>query len=164
VTDPALHRRENVLLDPGNVREMALRRPVTWLDSVRSPLHVFEGASGPVGNVDELRAMQAATRNPQIQFHPVGGADHFSVLAPTNRLVARRILEDTGSAATMTFASKDLEVPFRRLGTDGRDRWPIASVRFEGARHPTRCCRGPGVARFRRDAVPLDGPIDEQDA
>lgn len=118
VTDPALHRRENVPLDPGNAVEMRLRRPVAWLDSVRSPLHVFEGADGQVSNVDELRALQAATRNPQIHFHAVRGTDHFGVLAPTNRLIARRILDDArpeaGPTATLAFAADELDAPFKR--------------------------------------------------
>lgn len=111
--DPADHRRENVPLDPGNAAEMRLRRPVAWLDSVRAPLHVFEGASGPVSNVEDLRALQAATRNPQVRFHPVRGADHFSVLAQTNRLIARRILEDAGPTAAIVFAADELDAPFR---------------------------------------------------
>lgn len=113
-TDPAAHQRENVPLDPSNKREMALRRPIAWLDSVQAPLHVFEGASGRVSNVDELRDLQRATHNPQIHFHPVRGTDHFGVLAPTNRLIARKILDDTGPTSTITFAEDELEAPFKR--------------------------------------------------
>ena len=116
--DPADHRRENVPLDPGNAREMRLRRPAAWLESVRAPLHVFEGASGPVSNVEDLRALQAATRNPQISFHAVPGTDHFGVLAPTNRLIARKILEDAraeaGPTTTLAFTADELDAPFRR--------------------------------------------------
>ena len=118
VTDPALHRRENVPLDPGNAAEMRLRRPIAWLDSVRAPLHVFEGASGPVSNVEDLRDLQRASANPQVHFHPVRGANHFSVLAPTNRLIARRILEDAAPGAkpeaSLVFAADELDAPFRR--------------------------------------------------
>ena len=112
--DPAEHQRGNVPLDPTNEREMALRRPVAWLNSVRAPLYVFEGASGPVSNVDDLRQLQRATHNPQIHFYPVAGANHFSVLAPANRLIARKIAADTGPASTITFTADEPDAPFKR--------------------------------------------------
>ena len=112
--DPAEHQRQNVPLDPTNKREMVLRRPIQWLDSVQAPLYVFEGASGPVSNVDDLRDLQGATHNPQIHFHPVRGADHFSVLASTNRLIARRIVDDTGPTSTITFSADELDTQFKR--------------------------------------------------
>ncbi len=114
VADPAEYQAEDVPLDPTNKREMALSRPVAWLDSVQAPLHVFEGASGPVSNLGDLRSLQHATQNPLIHFYPVAGSNHFSVLAPTNRLIARKILDDSGPTSTIAFAPDELDAPFRR--------------------------------------------------
>ena len=112
--DPAEYQGEDVPLDPTNKREMALRRPVAWLDSVQAPLHVFEGASGPVSNLGDLRSLQRATHNPQLHFHPVVGANHFSVLAPTNQLIARKILDDVGPTSNITFTTDELDALFQR--------------------------------------------------
>ncbi len=114
VADPAEYQGEDVPLAPPNKREMAPRRPVAWLDSVQASLHVFEGASGPVSNLGDLRNLRRATHNPLIHLYPVVGANHLSVLAPTNQLIARKILNDSGPTSTITFAPDELNVPFRR--------------------------------------------------
>ncbi len=45
--DPAEHQRQNVPLDATNKREMALRRPVAWLDSVQAPFARVRGRIRP---------------------------------------------------------------------------------------------------------------------
>ena len=76
--------------DTSNPKEFSLRSPGKWLHSVQSPLFVFEGTNQ--GNIASLRAMAKASTNPLIHFFPVGGATHFSVLAPINELIAAKIL------------------------------------------------------------------------
>jgi dienelactone hydrolase len=93
-------------------REVEIRSPGYWLDSVRCPTYVLEGSSR--GNVGSLRAMQAATRNPNLHFHVVHGADHFSILAPTNRTLAAKVLEDRGPVANITLGQGELDGPFGR--------------------------------------------------
>lgn len=110
VTDPALHQRDNVPLDPGNKTEMALRRPIDWLGSVKGPLFIIEGADGPVSNIDELQAFRKASSNPQVHFLAVPGADHFSDLAPANRAIAAKILADTGPQPALTLSEADVKV------------------------------------------------------
>src|SRR5699024_493035 len=58
-----------VLTDP---KELLLRSPGRWLDSVRTPTFVFEGAAG--GNAGAVLAMAEATKNPRLRFYVVGGA------------------------------------------------------------------------------------------
>ncbi|MDQ1831513.1 alpha/beta hydrolase family protein [Massilia scottii] len=91
--------------NPANPREAALRSPGRWLASVRSPVFVIEGAGG---NIDSLLAMRSATRNPQIRFVPVKGADHFNVLAPANRVIAQKILGDSGAATNITLSATEI--------------------------------------------------------
>ncbi|MCE3607365.1 prolyl oligopeptidase family serine peptidase [Massilia sp. P8910] len=91
--------------NPADPREAALRSPGRWLESVRSPVFVIEGAGG---NMDSLLAMRGATRNPQIRFVPVKGADHFSVLAPANRVIAQKILGDSGAATSITLSATEI--------------------------------------------------------
>ncbi|WP_223165016.1 alpha/beta hydrolase family protein [Massilia frigida] len=87
--------------NPANPREAALRSPGRWLESVRSPVFVIEGAGG---NIDSLLAMRSATRNQHIRFIPVHGANHFNVLAPANKQIAQKILLDTGPATNITLS------------------------------------------------------------
>jgi dipeptidyl aminopeptidase/acylaminoacyl peptidase len=95
-----------------NAREVAIRSPIQWLHSVQSPLFVFEGTSQ--GNMDSLEALKRASTNPRIHFYPVRGATHFSILSPTNRLIAGKILRDSGATTNLAFTGDELESPFRR--------------------------------------------------
>lgn len=115
VTDPALHQRDSVPLDPTNKPEMALRRPIDWLSSVKSPLFIVEGTDGPVTNIDEWRAFQRASTNPNIHFVAVRGANHFSDLAPANRAIAAKILADKGSKVALTLEEADIRAKMAGL-------------------------------------------------
>lgn len=85
---------EYLPFDRSSRRELELRSPLRWLHSIQGPTFVFEGTRQ--GNLDSLQKMARATTNPKVKFLPVKGADHFSLLAPVNRLLARKVLADTG--------------------------------------------------------------------
>jgi acetyl esterase/lipase len=93
--------------DQRNPREVEVRSPGRWLHEIRSPTFVFEGAAGR-GNVDDLRAMARASTNPRARFFPVRGADHFTLLAPLNRLIATRILADDGPSCNLRFTEDEV--------------------------------------------------------
>lgn len=76
--------------NPRDAQEVKLRSPAHWLDSVRKPLFVLEGANQ--GNWAAIAPMQQANTNPQVQFFRVPGHDHFSVIAPVAELLAQRIV------------------------------------------------------------------------
>ena len=78
---------------PWNEKEVSLRNPIQWLHAMKSPVYVFEGSSG---NISCLRNMRRASANPQLHFHEVRRADHFSILAPVTPLTAEKIQQDTG--------------------------------------------------------------------
>jgi hypothetical protein len=80
------------------------------LHSIRSPVFVFEGAAG--GNAGALRSMAGKTKNPKVQFFVVKGANHFSVLGATNRLIAAKILKDTGPMCGLTFTEAEVNRAF----------------------------------------------------
>ena len=44
----------------------------------------------------------------------VKGANHFDVLATTNRLIAEKILRDTGPTCNLSFTEAELNKPFAR--------------------------------------------------
>lgn len=118
VADPVEYHDADIPLDPTNEHEMNLRRPIAWLDSVRAPLFVFECATGRISNIHDLHKLEHATHNPDIHFEPVYGADHFSVLAPANQLIARKVQADTGTTSSIAFTRDELNdlVPQQKPG------------------------------------------------
>jgi hypothetical protein len=52
--------------------------------------------------------MARASRNKLIQFHPVPNTDHFSVIAPLTRLVARKVVADTDKTPKISFTEPEL--------------------------------------------------------
>jgi dipeptidyl aminopeptidase/acylaminoacyl peptidase len=92
-------------------KELQLRSPGRWLHSIKSPTFVIEGAGG---NATELQAMARSSKNERVRFFEVRGANHFSVLAPTNRLIAEKVLKDTGPTCNLSFTAEDLNKPFKK--------------------------------------------------
>ncbi len=92
-------------------KELLLRSPARWLHAIKSPTFVIEGAGG---NASALRAMADANKNAKVQFFAVKGANHFDVLAPTNRLIAEKIVKDTGPACGLELTAAELNKPFAR--------------------------------------------------
>jgi len=102
---------EYLPFDTSSRREIQLRSPVRWLHSIKSPVFIFEGYEG---NIDCLRAMSRRSKNPLVHCLAVKGADHFGILAPTNQLIASRVLSDTGATTNLSFTESELAAPFGR--------------------------------------------------
>jgi len=94
-----------------NDNEVKLRSPGYWLASIKSPTWVLEGTGG---NIDSLRAMARVSANPEAHFVEIQGADHFDTLAPTNELIATKILQDTGAASNIALTSDEVSQNFAR--------------------------------------------------
>jgi pimeloyl-ACP methyl ester carboxylesterase len=103
---------EYLPFDTSNPRERELRSPGRWLASINNPTFVFEGTVQ--ANIDSLQSMARSSTNPKAHFLAVRGANHFSVLAPTNRLIAERILRDDGPVCNLTFAEEELSKRFAK--------------------------------------------------
>jgi acetyl esterase/lipase len=93
--------------DPTNPQELYLRSPIYWLGSITKPTFVFEGTTAP-SNIKSLRLMSAANTNPNVHFYPVDDLTHFSILAPVNELIAKKINADTGAACNIRFSTNEL--------------------------------------------------------
>lgn len=94
-----------------NRKEVELRSPGYWLHSIQSPIWVFEGSSG---NIDSLREMARTSTNPNAHFIEIRSADHFEILAPTNELIARKILQDTADVSSISFTTEEINRNFSR--------------------------------------------------
>jgi dipeptidyl aminopeptidase/acylaminoacyl peptidase len=106
VDDVSGYGREYLPFDTWNRREIEVRSPGRWLHSIRNPVFVFEGTSQ--GNLDSLQKMARTSTNPQVHFLTVKGATHFSVLAPTTRLIADKILRDDGDVSNLAFTEEEV--------------------------------------------------------
>ena len=91
--------------DTSNRRETELRSPGRWLESVKSPTFVIEGEEG---NIDSLRKMAKDSKNPNLSFYPVKGANHFSVLVPVTKLLAGKIIADFGAAGKLSMTEAEV--------------------------------------------------------
>jgi acetyl esterase/lipase len=94
-------------------REIQMRSPGRFLHSIQSPVFVFEGTTGQ-SNLHSLQVMARACTNPRGHFYPVKGADHFSILQPTTRLIAAKVLRDEGATTSLAFTEEELNKPFGR--------------------------------------------------
>ncbi len=75
--------------------EGALRAPIRFLNDIRTPTLVIEGAEGNAQSVKQLERQLAGGT---VTFQIVPGATHFSVLAPATEALAKQILDDIGPA------------------------------------------------------------------
>lgn len=50
-----------------------------------------------------------------LQVFLIPGANHFSEVLPTTRLIAKKILEDNGPKTTISFTQEEVEEAFHTL-------------------------------------------------
>jgi hypothetical protein len=98
--------------DISNQQEVKLRSPIHWLFSIDSPTWVFEGAKQ--GNIADLRSMAKETYSARVNFIEVKNTDHFGILAPTNEIIAKKILKDTGKDSNISFIEAEVNQAFPR--------------------------------------------------
>ncbi len=103
---------DQLTFETSNRKEAELRAPAKWLEMIHGPTFVFEGTGSP-GNISSLRALSRATHNPMVHFHPIDGANHFSILQPISRLIAGKIVRDDGAESNMMFDEKELAAALR---------------------------------------------------
>jgi Prolyl oligopeptidase family len=93
--------------DVSDEREARLRAPYLYMASIRSPTLVIEGAERS-SNAGDFPLLARGVRGAPVEFHRVPGKSHFSVLAPITRLVAAKILADTGAAPNVTISEQEV--------------------------------------------------------
>lgn len=112
----AYPREYNSLFQPFDTsdrREFELRAPGLWLHSIQDPTFVFAGTVRDGALLAVLR-MAGTSTNSKVHFFPVAGADHFDIIAPTNRLIAQKILRDENPDCNIVFTKDELNRPFAR--------------------------------------------------
>ncbi|MEM9799554.1 MAG: prolyl oligopeptidase family serine peptidase [Planctomycetota bacterium] len=89
VADMADYGDRDWPFDAEDPEELRLRSSLPFLDSITTPTYVFEGVGG---NVEDLRKIEANSRNPLVRTLALPRADHFTPLAPINRFLAERVV------------------------------------------------------------------------
>ena len=87
-----------------NLNEHRLRDPENWIHLIHSPTYVLEGEDG---NSDSVRALSRANRQPRntaLTLYVAAGRDHFNIIAPLSRQIAKQIITDTGASPAFTFS------------------------------------------------------------
>ena len=104
------HNNSQFTFDTDNKEEYKMRSPIYWLDSVKSPTFLIEGSDGNSAN---LKKIERTSNNENIHCYVMEGADHFSVLAPLTRVVAQKILADTGTEPNITITQEELDAAMK---------------------------------------------------
>lgn len=74
------------------------------------PTYIFEGVDG--GNIDAAKLLGESSSNPRLNVIGIAGTDHFTILAPMNELIAKKLLADTGDVAAVEITDAELTAAF----------------------------------------------------
>ena len=95
---------------------MALRSPFIFINDIKTPTFVIEGAEG-----NDFEEIQEVVDGAPLEFHRVPGANHFTVLAPLSEVVARQILADTGAKPKFRVEASVFERALKRRTAPSSD-------------------------------------------
>ncbi|MGV3605285.1 MAG: alpha/beta hydrolase family protein [Planctomycetaceae bacterium] len=108
VDDVSGYGKQLLPCDIKDKKEIQLRSPGFWLDSIRSPTFVFEGVER--GNLIDLLKMAGSPSNLQGKGHFFGcPGNHFTVLGPVNQMIAEKILKDVDPTCNLSFTTEEIK-------------------------------------------------------
>jgi dipeptidyl aminopeptidase/acylaminoacyl peptidase len=97
--------QDNLPFDGRDTAELIARAPLACLGEIKSRTFILEGTED--GNLDSVRKLSKASKNAQLHFHEVPGATHFNILAPFNKLMAGKLLADTGNTCEISLTADE---------------------------------------------------------
>jgi len=113
IGDPRHYGERSCVPAGAPAEELALRAPINFIQDIRTPTFVIEGASS--GLARAFPFFEQRRGDAPVRFFVVPGASHFSVLAPGTEVIARAILADTAATPHFDFTAESL---VRALTTD----------------------------------------------
>ncbi|MCP1224712.1 prolyl oligopeptidase family serine peptidase [Sebaldella sp. S0638] len=90
-----------------NPEELKVRSPRTYMKSLQSPTFYFEGEEDYWFEFDEMKKI-AKENNIPLYIYDIKGGDHFNIITPVTKIIAEKILNDTGEKANITFTKEDI--------------------------------------------------------
>ena len=130
IDDPHHYGVKRVHYPPQNLKERKLRAPIHFLDGVKVPTLIVEGTEG---NYDSVITLKESTENKKITFAGVDQADHFNVLYPLNKFLAKSLVKN--SDALKKIEVKDIQNVFiehKRSQDEANDLRTLAYYVSEG--------------------------------
>lgn len=106
VSDVSAYEVEHLPFDVRDPDELRVRSPIHWVSAIRTPTFVFEGARQ--SNVDSLVAISNVP-NPQVKCFVLQAGTHLDILAPVNRVLAKKILADRSPTCQLDITIAELK-------------------------------------------------------
>lgn len=106
VERPSNYGQEMLPYDIRNAKEDRLRSPIAFLDAITCPTFVMEGEQSP--NSTSLISMRKRSENGKIHFLTIPNEGHFSILGPSNALIASKILNDKGRECELSISVEEV--------------------------------------------------------
>ena len=89
--------------------EINMRSPILWLDDIKSKTFVIEGSEG---NSIWLKEIQNESKNENIQFIEISGADHFTYLHSVCDLISKKVSESLSGEIEIT--EQEIQAAYER--------------------------------------------------
>lgn len=88
--------------------EYRLRSPATFVKSIKTPTFYFEGGDYYWGAFNKLAQVAKENKIP-LHIFKIKDADHFNIITPVTKMVAKKIIADDKPEVNISFSSEDLE-------------------------------------------------------
>ncbi len=95
-------------------RDTELRSPIRYTKFIESPTFYFEGEEDYYEDVDKMKR-QAEAKNVPFEAFSIADGEHFDILAPTTKLLAQKILKDTGRDCNISFTAAELDSTWKAM-------------------------------------------------
>jgi dipeptidyl aminopeptidase/acylaminoacyl peptidase len=106
IDDVSHYGKTGTALDRATPEEVRVRSPVNFMDRIRVPTLIIEGAQG--GNTFAFGPLRKAAKAAPVRFISVPGGTHFTILAPVTELLARRIARGHLAEQPMQLSEQDV--------------------------------------------------------
>jgi acetyl esterase/lipase len=95
-------------------KERRLRSAIDYVEHLRTPTWFFEGNDAPEFALKSPRRMEQRARAAGVPFtvHIVEGGDHFNIVQPIGKLIAQKILADTGPKCNISLTKQEVAKAF----------------------------------------------------
>lgn len=99
----------NTPFDTSNPKESRLRSAIHFVDAIQKPTFYFEGSGSSYTLFAAMMQIAAKPKGRPFQAYYVASGDHFSILAPLTKLIAKKINGDTGETCNVEISPKEVE-------------------------------------------------------
>lgn len=104
----------NIPFDPKNPQEVRLRSATLFAVAIRRPTFYFGSDDNSFGQ--DAVVMEERAKKAGAPFHAFNVRDgtHYDILDPITRLIARKILQDTGDECNIAFTAEEVQKAFAK--------------------------------------------------